>query len=89
MGMRLLGLFGVGLFYGLGVSIYLFFKGELNTDYDYFDLLRRPAAQVVDESEYDGSYIGQERKTFSDTDTEDTYQREKVKAPEWDFVAFN
>ena len=38
MGMSLLGLFGVGLFYGLGVSIYLFFKGELNTDYDYFDL---------------------------------------------------
>lgn len=73
MGMSLLGLFGIGLFYGLGVSIYLFFKGELNTDYDYFDLLRRPSAQVVDESEYDGSYIGQERKTFSDTDTEDTY----------------
>ena len=79
MGMSLLGLFGVGLFYGLGVSIYLFFKGELNTDYDYFDLL----------SQYDGSYIGQERKTSSDTDTEDTYQREEVKAPEWDFVAFN
>lgn len=89
MGMSLLGLFGVGLFYGLGVSIYLFFKGELNTDYDYFDLLRRPSAQVVDQSEYDGSYIGQERKTFSDTDTEDTYQREEVKDPEWDFVAFN
>ena len=52
-------------------------------------LLRRPSAQVVDESEYDGSYIGQERKTFSDTDTEDTYQREEVKDPEWDFVAFN
>ena len=89
MGMSLLGLFGVGLFYGLGVSIYLFFKGELNTDYDYFDLLRRPSAQVVDESQYDGSYIGQERKTSSDTDTEDTYQREEVKAPEWDFVAFS
>lgn len=73
MEMSLLGLFGIGLFYGLGVSIYLFFKGELNTDYDYFDLLCRPSAQVVDESEYDGSYIGQERKTFSDTDTEDTY----------------
>lgn len=89
MGMSLLGIFGVALSYGLGVCIYLFFKGELNTDYDYFDLLRRPSAQVVDESEYDGSYIGQEHKTFSDTDTEDTYQREEVKDPEWDFVAFN
>lgn len=89
MGMSLLGIFGVALSYGLGVCIYLFFKGELNTDYDYFDLLRRPFAQVVDESEYDGSYIGQEHKTFSDTDTEDTYQREEVKDPEWDFVAFN
>ena len=89
MGMSLLGIFGVALSYGLGVCIYLFFKGELNTDYDYFDLLRRPSAQVVDESEYEGSYIGQERKTFSDTDTEDTYQREEVKDPEWDFVAFN
>ena len=89
MGTSLLGLFGVALSYGLGVSIYLFFKGELNTDYDYYDILRRPSAQVVDESQYDGSYIGQERKTFSDTDTEDTYPREEVKAPEWDFVAFS
>ena len=89
MGMSLLGLFGVALSYGLGVSIYLFFKGELNTDYDYYDILRRPSAQVIDESEYDGSYIGQERKTFSNTDTEDTYQREEVKAPEWDFTVFD
>jgi len=87
MGMSLLGLFGVGLFYGLGVSIYLFFKGELNTDYDYFDLLRRPSAQVVDKSNYDQDIIDYAREEHKYKPSETT--PEEGKAPEWDFAAFN
>ena len=87
LGMSLLGLFGIALSYGLGVSIYLYFRGELNTDYDYYDILYRSSAQVVDKSNYDQDIIDYAREEHKYEPSETT--PEEGKAPEWDFAAFN